>query len=196
MLGNCCIFRVVTDGRIRQNAFSFKLERRRKLQGTYIQDSRVSMGQEMQTQCPCFVWKGKSIISCHSWMKDPPSRRRRKKIRWGSFSSTCPSSLLSRKKALCGSECSWDGTRKTRICLEIIKKKMNYYIKQAFECTSCPWMHVNVWCLIIRNKRTYSHLYRGVSLISFLIKKAPPFPSFSLHTVLLASTYTCQSTQV
>lgn len=131
MLGNCCIFRVVTDGRIRQNAFRFKLERRRKLQGTYIQDSRGSTGQKMQTRCPCFVWKRKLIISCHSWTNDPPAphQKKREKIQVGIIQLHVSLFTLSRKKALCGSECSWDGTRKTRICLEILK--MNYYIKQA-----------------------------------------------------------------
>lgn len=54
-----------------------------------------------------------------------------------------------------------------------IKNELLY--QTSLECTRCPWMHVNVWRLIIHNKRMYSHLYRGVGLICFLMKKAPPF---------------------
>lgn len=114
----------------------------------------------------------------------------KKKIQVGMIQLHVSLFTLSRKKGFVWFRVLMRWDKENQDMSRDIKNELLY--QTSLECTRCPWMHVNVWRLIVHNKRMYSHLYRGVGRICFLMKKAPPFSSFSLHTVLLASTYTCQ----
>lgn len=66
VLGNSCIFRVVTDGRALQNAFRIKLGEEQNNRVHTFNILEVLWGK-MQTWYPCFILKKKSIFSYSPW---------------------------------------------------------------------------------------------------------------------------------
>lgn len=102
----------------------------------------------------------------------PPSKKKREKIQVGIIQLHV-SLFTEQKKGFVWFRVLMRWDKENQDMSRDIKNELLY--QTSLECTRCPWMHVNVWRLIIHNKRMYSHLYRGVGLICFLMKKAPPF---------------------
>lgn len=94
---------------------------------------------KMQTWYPCFIWKkwkSQSSITVHG--------QKKKKIQVGFVQLYLSLFTLCRKKALCGSECSWDGTRETRICLENKNSTSEKQTQEALGACECICTHLYI----------------------------------------------------